>query len=641
MAVMNEAYRYASLFSGGDTFRVLYLLPGVGNASFEGDLLEIPITARSGYAALSYAWEDTTETSKLSIHGYDIGITTSLANALRRLRDPTKPRALWIDAVCINQADKDEKNMQIPLMAHIYADCPRVLVYLGVQKEGSQMIPEFCDMMKSLSKTTKPDPNFSLHTGDQISIDRFSRLGIPEEKAQIWTAARNFFHRPWFSRIWVVQEVVLAQRVEMVCGDWSFDFDDLVFAVRIAMHLNISFTSEEHGEESHSLVLLALVTTLRICRRDEKHLELLQILEKCRRFSASDAHDYCYGLLALAIDGQDPALAPDYRQTVRADYIRYAKYSISKGDGIRTLCSAAGKTLELPSWVPDWSHRERVLHVRLSQAHSFEREWTRLYAAATSRPQAIYLRPSLPNVLVVRGVFFDTIAKVKKNLKSFDNPTQDNFTTVLRDLRGIPTEGMNFRSDFTAIRKFNQIQAAAEYLCNSEALLKEFWRSSPYPTGEDLETVLWRTGICDNSGADRLRAPATHRNFFQAFKLSARAFFTTWPGPDLTYDEISTITSDMKSNAQDSKTYIRLVEEWWYGRIMGRTSTGFVGQIPSNSREGDKVFVPFGSPVPFIVRKRYSASETYELIGEAYIHGIMYGELSGLFGTDQEDIFLD
>lgn len=131
-------YRYDIL--PNDSIRILSLLPGTGFAPLHCELhqADVPCIIRRGVAsgpafeALSYAWGDSNLCQSLFCKNSAIKITQSLFDALIHLRHPEAARTLWVDAVCIDQENNDEKIEQIPHMKDIYQRASHVVIWPGL-----------------------------------------------------------------------------------------------------------------------------------------------------------------------------------------------------------------------------------------------------------------------------------------------------------------------------------------------------------------------------------------------------------------------------------------------------------------------------------------------------------------------------
>jgi hypothetical protein len=156
------------------------------------------------YIALSYTWGDDDKRSMVEINGCETPITSSLYGALKRLRSQTEPVMLWVDAVCINQLNPREKSRQIPLMTEIYGRAESVAVWLGLESDDSE---KAMVLLQKLANCRDHDAGMAL-----ISSERW-RPHFP--------ALVSLFERPYWNRLWVVQEVLIAlstSYVTVYCG---------------------------------------------------------------------------------------------------------------------------------------------------------------------------------------------------------------------------------------------------------------------------------------------------------------------------------------------------------------------------------------------------------------------------------------
>jgi hypothetical protein len=182
------SYQNRSLKSQGD-IRLLRLLPNEDEAAplhceFCNYSLQTSRPRTHRYEALSYVWGNPNETLPIYMHGNKFSITVNLHAALLRLRDYTFERIIWVDAICINQNDTKEKDHQVKLMAKIYSNAHRVIVWLG---------EEAVDTKGGL---------------EDISLAANEELPERLKKEINNQAILNLLQRPWFQRIWVRRQTL-------------------------------------------------------------------------------------------------------------------------------------------------------------------------------------------------------------------------------------------------------------------------------------------------------------------------------------------------------------------------------------------------------------------------------------------------
>ena len=177
-------YRYCALLPQPDSIRLLRLLPaGDENAPIRCQLFSYSLQESSKrihpYDALSYVWGKSGETRPIFIGKHALLVTLNLHVALSHLRYCFVERIVWVDAVCINQRDREEKEQQVRLMAKIYGQANRVVVWLGEMADNSNQALEEIRV-----------------AGGNMSTNSLS-------KEMMQQAVHALLKRPWFRRIWV------------------------------------------------------------------------------------------------------------------------------------------------------------------------------------------------------------------------------------------------------------------------------------------------------------------------------------------------------------------------------------------------------------------------------------------------------
>ncbi|KAI1733384.1 heterokaryon incompatibility protein-domain-containing protein [Xylaria scruposa] len=157
------------------------------------------------FATLSYTWGDPSITERISVDGKEVEVTKNLADSLRvlRWRDWFHPSgyAVWIDAISINQEDVVEQGAQVARMHHIFASSWTTVAYLGNATPNSR---DGIQLLKDLAETWVTEVDSPPSMVQELQADP-GTLGQGK-----WLALYEFLQRPYWSRLWVVQEIVLA-----------------------------------------------------------------------------------------------------------------------------------------------------------------------------------------------------------------------------------------------------------------------------------------------------------------------------------------------------------------------------------------------------------------------------------------------
>jgi len=220
--------------------RVLILRPGPSDDLIHCQLKQVSLSDGYAYETLSYAWGNAFNTSDISLDGMLFSITKNLCCALRYLRHKESPRVIWVDAICINQNDEDEKSEQVQIMGDIYIVAAKVYAWLG--EADCQMDTVFTVLREFRDRKKTEEPPNHFDAAEQLFFHRQLFCDIYQAKAGALpeqndldddTLLEEFnwlcplYEQPYWRRVWIVQELVLAKEVVVCCGDKSIDFDDI------------------------------------------------------------------------------------------------------------------------------------------------------------------------------------------------------------------------------------------------------------------------------------------------------------------------------------------------------------------------------------------------------------------------------
>lgn len=184
--------------------RIILLEPGTFVDPLKCELVTVDMIPYEGvvlhekeelvaYEALSYCWGNPELCTSIECNGLSYPVTLSLGSALRHLRLLQGIRYLWVDAICINQFDTDEKSEQVRRMLSVYKKARRVVAWLGDRAEHSDLALQFLNSFSDDSRT-------------QQDLDSFSRIHSEECYAyqrELYDGLRELYLRSWFRRTWV------------------------------------------------------------------------------------------------------------------------------------------------------------------------------------------------------------------------------------------------------------------------------------------------------------------------------------------------------------------------------------------------------------------------------------------------------
>ena len=227
--------------------------PGPSDIRISISLQEFDLSDAPSFKALSYTWgpayhdflsEEILDPRPVFSHvvlwnGQEFPVTQNLYEALRHLIERGIDDWLWIDAICINQKDVGERGIQVALMGKIYSSAEEVLVWLGATQKGAEDLlwatTTFIDLldMSRVPDYIYDDDDTHYTRGDIDDREFHERLGISDPRPRLCDAAHFYASCRWFSRAWVGQEVILAQKIRMFSGSVELSFDRLTQMARI------------------------------------------------------------------------------------------------------------------------------------------------------------------------------------------------------------------------------------------------------------------------------------------------------------------------------------------------------------------------------------------------------------------------
>ena len=575
---MGEKYEYTALGESKDAIRILRILP---SAQFKDPLICSLTTAsldtNPQYIALSYTWGAPVRVTNLILHGHHFPITANLSTALRRLRE-AKWQMVWVDAVCINQDDTEERSLQVLSMKRIYQQALHVCVYLGEDRVmGRSPLANALDLFLKPSK--RANPNFG-----------FNDLMPPMRDAWI-----DAFSRPWFSRVWVLQEATASTNTFLICGKFGIPFDVLIRGVFIEqakldyLHLSpASMNATTLQAIEQGIQGVAIITKIKSSRDQQAPIAFLDLLEMCRSCNATDPRDKIYALLGLMPDIEGLP-KPDYGLDVKQVYHKYAHFLLSQGVGADILHSAGRSraVLQLPSWVPDWSFHSGTLE-----------HWTRVVKAWGDRQlqasgdfePSIKVNDDDSNNLMVQGSMIDSILALGPEMES---------------------------RRWTNARNFLAWDEASRALIESHELQTE-------PLSERWWEIYCLTLIMGCIPTDRTKIKKPVEDYGRMTeRLHRGETIASQEGSSTPYFSRLTVFSGQEDADLEAIQYHKYVQQFTYRRRICVTCNGFVGLVPGSVIEGDQIAVILGGGTPFILRE---VEDAHLLIGDAYFHGLMRGE---------------
>ncbi|KAK0639930.1 heterokaryon incompatibility protein-domain-containing protein [Cercophora newfieldiana] len=668
---------------GVEWFRLLRISRDASGA-ISGDLQNFSLDPAScpRFVSFSYAWGESSAKRTISLCNQEFTILDNVYRLLEVVcagNGFAKDIWLWIDSICINQDDLNERASQVSLMGKIYRHerARKTVVWLG---EGTAETDIGMDFMHALVAERDAIHRNNKKNGGSRTVP--ANLN----DAAKWKAVAVVFDRSWWRRVWTLQEFIIAPQLDLFCGTKSISRTKM----RIALH---SIWLCCPGERLIRDESWNPAWTRRRLHQWYMHddywdkMGLLALMAYSGSCAVTDPRDRIYGLLGLA-RSSDVAMVgrPTYAYDVGSVYIAFVKAWICTYHSLDIICFAQLFTgresgvdvgLSLPSWVPDWtlpmelfvvplmvsqSGRDHIANFRPILNQELVQSPSVYAAAGQELPQVSFSEGSLK--VACKGVLIDYLDGLggvphEKSVVLNHSVDPELVQSEAPANLGPPSDQAKHKGKNPVDNHVDERKELLISIVRSLVLdRQDRYLSKPAPVSTYLMDFL------------QLAASATHdetnpssfasRRFLPWYTLNKDLLIrgTTLENlckePQESTDSMSKLRQTFKRGMrilEGEKGEIDLSEEGFIQRLhdtkavrrMGRrlctTRDGRVGMAPMRARKGDAICVLFGCSVPVLLRGlEEEDGEEYEFVGECYLDGFMNGE--GVSGNEEVKEFV-
>ncbi|KAL8785641.1 MAG: hypothetical protein Q9195_008561 [Heterodermia aff. obscurata] len=576
------------------------------------------LTESPQYDALSYVWGDSHAKKPVMAGGIPVRVTENLDAAMRHLRRFDRSIFVWIDALCINQENTPERNQQVAMMGDIYQGAQEVFAWLGDLDAETDKILSMIEIFSG---------DLMLHW-DPV---------LPHAVAEDMVSASQFeglcrlLSRPWWTRVWTVQEAILPERLIFVCGKRRVDAASFFgFSRSFARHLSDCcgqlFLSQNQPMLRNFRYRVDSLYTMEYFRYKKSTATYLDQISYFRTRSCKDPKDKIYGFLGLGWEDPDRTdIQPDYSLSHQSVYEEAAGRILDNPKNLSLLHEVLPEQSlqrntrinHLPSWVPDWTINVPLNAVRpmfnVRQPHSTLRS----YAAGPDNPAKKDVRASVlyqkPGKLAVPAAIFGVIGALGDSRKA--------------SVREVTTARFE---DLVTIQKWRSLAHIDE---EADRL---YFNSSQLRTHKDdpatIEDVFWEV-LCSSL---LLSSP-------DGLTIGGQAQAQGVPEARQAYAEaIKFLKSPMQHYPEQRATQFlsSIIQSIGSRRLfISSNHHGLMGLAPFTARVGDQVAVFRGGSLSYILRRHGDPEKKeWTYIGTAYVHGAMDGEALDL--AEYENIVL-
>lgn len=572
------------------------------------EILEFKMSSAPAFEAVSYVWGKPVKTDDLLVGDHTIAITSSISSGLPYILASSTTGFLWIDQICINQDDVNERNAQVRVMGNIYERAEQVLAWLGKMNDR-KAIP-LAEFLREMDKTL--DKYYGLAKRSSDAFDPYEDIiELLKGNPTYLEGFVALFRSSWFNRLWIVQEAVFCPTVTLVMASGGSVLKiadiDKIYKVLGAVRKNRPKFDKEYRALTSTSGHKAMFDICRM-RRDRVESQVTWsfyfLLSTMGYREASDPRDYVYACLGF-VDDPGIVINPDYNIGIEETFARCAK-SIILGtksldilDTIREVKPFLEDHTSLPSWVPDWR-----------KDHSYRSIFAEPLSTAVSQPLSLFNAscgrlPDISNTfppnspyLHLRGKVISEIEFVTQRPSSSASATTwDDWLTSLSINTILEQIKLKhpLRSDFTRVR------LAKVIVLDGGAVGRSLTGRGVHPISDQMisELLAWYDKLLElkDTPGERL---------------------------DNKYHE----------NAMRFRILLLCTAR----RRVFSSNDGKLGFGPQMSLAGDQIIIAHGSKLPLIVRPAGTTGR-YWLVGPCYFEDAMYGDAC-TWGEDEADEFI-
>ncbi|KAK7433354.1 hypothetical protein QQZ08_000294 [Neonectria magnoliae] len=598
-------FQYEPLDTTKSEIRLLDLLPD--QDAIRCTMRHVSLPTNLQYEALSYCWGTMVRTVKITVNGDDLFITKNLYSALVRLRHKQRIKTLWIDALCINQKNIPEKNIQVPLMRTIYQSCMRVVIWIGEENSYTKSAFQALEFMAA-RKEANPDEEIigtqwkAAQRGETSKRGLFPKLRSRLETLEGIQILGSIFERAWFKRVWIIQELAVSPDAVVVCGTFETAWRTVEKAYELS---NAVFDMEDH--------LSDLVSFRKNWQCGISYDLFVHVMLGWNQ-SATDSRDKIYAVMGLVSNKSTQIpLKVDYKQDPKEIFLDFTQQyiSLTKNLDILGFCRGCRNTDDWnpPSWALDDEYDKATQPFPQHSLSSVDDsiESTKGFCAGGKKKGQPLLSAS-GTLLRLRGAHLETITDVSVEFA---------YATPEQSIRGVAID------PWTNLAKFVASYLDARRIC-------DVGQGKTYPyTGQSLRDAFWQTlQVFEDQWADGADSAELLQECVDFDDFAVRASDTLVAGDAKLAGVLKNlqlhvaVARDILSPKHVVQSFFVKAYAAWKRRFV-RLGKSYIGLGPKKTRVGDKVVLLEGRKVPLVIR---AVGKRWRVVGDCYVHGVMKGE---------------
>ncbi|KAH8680720.1 hypothetical protein BX600DRAFT_491068 [Xylariales sp. PMI_506] len=519
---------------------------------------------------------------------------------------------MWIDAICINQSDVAERTAQVALMSRIFSTAKSVVVWLGPEDMSTQS------------------------ASVALQKDRITKNGLRD--------VRNLISRSWFTRKWIIQEISLAQAIEVWCGSFQINLDCLLGyglerispAGKLLESPPAKLSLGRKGLGVWDVLVMRhwigqiLKPTLD-CTKRLLPPSLPALIALTWHFQSKDPRDRIFALLGIVsrypVEDTPCDLVADYSMSTEDLFLKAGRLFVeAKGrneihhwnktseileplEGLSFVQHELAAVRDKPSWVPDFCSNLRTARL-----------WDCRFGAS-GREVCCNIWPSDSRLLKVDGHLLDRVTAVE----------QEQRVEGSEPPRSVPDIATWFRITLgLACRYRNSCDMSRVEVLWRTLIADDAWDNQPSITGESFKAFL-----CQHMQSSRENPQqfSIQTNLLDQLRADdqLRSLPTTEAINTFKHQKVGGYGCDCNKEANCKlHNFHNGFKKYSSRRQIFRTELAYLGLGPRGAKSGDEIWLVAGARTPFILRRMGGRNTDeparFRLVGECYIHGVMHGE---------------
>jgi hypothetical protein len=641
-------------------------------------LCHVKLSDSGPYDAISYTWGTEFGPDPGVVIDDDkwISIRQNAFNLLHDRATSTTIRRIWLDCLCINQTDDTEKAIQIPLMAQIYSQAERTIVWLGEMPYAPQVLSLIVDLEDRPWQFDLPPqaPEGARTWLNFQQSQRPLRYSIQDKFDPRFEALAQLLANPWFYRVWILQEVIFSKKIHIrAAGTW-IDWEIFATVMKLLSDpqtslligkdaLDAQMLTKRNDQQRAHFRTVALLTQARGIEEERRRTnqprpKLSQLLAGLSKTQATKPQDMIYGLFNLCREAGSPACRIDYTITAEALYTNYTILCLQRNE-YQDIIHAAGighnRKLNIPSWVPDWTSLPEVISLqqrgyRAAGQTEFDFQHvspSTLKVKGFIVGRVTQMAPAAFSSLNFCGILYElqTIddCRLEVNAQNLADELPDDYDGGIK--HGIePRKRAFWRTLIGDTAAAPITQRTAENAALLGLSLYHYDMSYTRPAPDDYETLF--NADCQLRAQRFPRLRPRHWAPQPDVLSSLRDMVRRGEDPDLTWwassrGAMTDPTITLEANFRFRDAFASAGRGRKFCIVKGIEGKQMMALVPPLTEMDDCIAIIHGLDTPFVLRRTAHTGhfKKYQLVGECYVHGIVDGE--ALERAVQEDLLIE